>query len=621
MAGFSYEEVSGSAAPAADTPRSFSYEEVSGRRAAQRLQLAGPLPAPSKAYDAGIATGDFLNRVLPSNPTARDVIQSAASAVPKTVATVMGLPASSLNAFTEFVPSPNAAPRSPVFTPLQNAVRLLTGGAAPGGVGDMHAAAENLGMVHTPETVPGKFAGTMTEFALPGGLLGRARGAIAGLSGGALSEGGGQLTQGTPAEPWARLSGGLLGTGLAGLLPTGNAGRMLNFRLQGLGDADFRLARERMAEGQRIGVPLSPAEAVDARPLQGLAADVMASPTGGPQLGRMLDQRASTLPNTIRNGIAPDLASAPPYMRAAGTRAAGPALTAEAQRAGYTAANPQSIDPAALRPVIQRLDNAIMTSPVDVRRQLMALRNDLVENGAPVLNINRLDTVRQTFAERINNAAQGVPQNAIRRGVQPILDDLGDALRTNPQFAAGQAAYRQGAPAAQFLRQADDVLETAARPTQAGPTRMAGVNFRNRMLEGPGSQAEEATRNTIMEAATRAGRNPDEAWKGAQRVFDVLDRTGRISGVGSQTAGRLGAAQEAGNTGALGVATGASVAQPLNFLDRMLSNTLQRSAYRQLGNLFTNPSPEAIDIMLRMARMSDNSAALLLPSLLNAGDQ
>jgi len=569
---------------------------------------------PGRAERAGAAVGDVLNRILPDNPTARDVIQSAASSVPKGIAGLAGLPVDALNMMRS---GAGWLAGQPVGLGFRGMYIDPPAAPLPGGKADFEAPMRDLGMLHDPQTTAGKFADTMGQFATQGGLLGGARAFFMGLGGGAGSEVGGQLAEGTPAEPWARLSGGLLGTGLTGVaLPSSNPGLMLRERLAGTTADDFATARARMAEGQARGVPLSPAEAIDARPVQGLAADTLASPTGGPQMGRFFDQRAATLPNTIRNEIAPDLASAPGYMRAAGTRNAGQALTQEAQRAGYTAANPQSIDPQALRPVIQRLDNAIMTSPADVRRQLMALRNDIIENGVPITNINRLDTVRQTFAERINNMAEGVPQNAIRRAMQPILDDVNAALQTNPQFAAGQAAYRQGAPASQLLRQADDVLETAAKPTQAGPTRMAGVNFRNQMLGGPGSQQAQETEALIREAATRAGANPDQAWQGAQRVFDVLERTGRIPGVGSQTGGRLRAGQEAANTGAIGQLAQTEITAPLRFVDRIMANTVYRNAYRQLGNLFTNPSPEAIDIMQRMARMSDQSAALLLPSLL-----
>ena len=621
MAGLSFDEFAG-------TPKPLSFAEFTSA------------PEPSKAERAGMAVGDFLDRTLPQNATARDVIQSTASAVPKVGATLMGLPASALNAFTELAPSQTAGPRSIAFTPLQNAVRLLAGQLHqatgkgtptqfPGGVGDMQASASDLGLVHQPQTMPGKFAGTMAEFALPGGLLGGLRGGLLGLTGGAGSEAGGQLTEGTPAEPWARLSGGLLGTGLPALLPTTNAGRMLNLRMQGLSDKEIQLARDRIAEGERLGIKLSPAEALDSRPMQALASTTAQTETGGMQAGRFMDQRAETLPGIIRDKIAPEISSSTPEMTAVGARSAMSNLGDRARTAGYAAADTQTLDRVAIQPVIERVAKAWEMAPVEAKPILARLYRNLTEANGSVSRIDEAWKVAKASvappAGVLEPLAKAKHESLVRSlSRSGIIDDIEGALRTNVDYRRGLDLYGKEAKAGQLMRQADDVLESASDPTQAGPTRMAGVNFRNEVLRGPGSQAEEATRKTIMEAARRAGRDPDEAWRAAQKVFDVLDRTGRIPGSGSPTFGRGTASAEAANTGALGVVSGASVAQPLNFLDRMLANTVQRKAFRELGNLFygkngQGPSTEAIDIMLRMARMNDTSAAMLLPSLLNAG--
>lgn len=75
------------------------------------------------------------------------------------------------------------------------------------------------GEFHKPETTAGKYADTVGQF-LPGALLGPggvARNAAQyGVLPGLASEGAGQYTEGTAAEPWARVAGGLLG----GLTPS-----------------------------------------------------------------------------------------------------------------------------------------------------------------------------------------------------------------------------------------------------------------------------------------------------------------------------------------------------------------------------------------------------------------
>lgn len=66
-------------------------------------------------------------------------------------------------------------------------------------------------MNYEPPTTGGQFVQTVGEF-LPGVALGATPGAM--VSAGLASEGAGQLTEGTPAEPYARLVGGILGSAI-----------------------------------------------------------------------------------------------------------------------------------------------------------------------------------------------------------------------------------------------------------------------------------------------------------------------------------------------------------------------------------------------------------------------
>jgi hypothetical protein len=69
------------------------------------------------------------------------------------------------------------------------------------------------GPLHQPQTTLGKYAETIAEGApaLLGGPAALPRRAVSVLGGGALSETGGQLTEGTPLEPYARAVGGVVG--------------------------------------------------------------------------------------------------------------------------------------------------------------------------------------------------------------------------------------------------------------------------------------------------------------------------------------------------------------------------------------------------------------------------
>jgi hypothetical protein len=69
------------------------------------------------------------------------------------------------------------------------------------------------GPLHEPQTTPGKYAGTIAAGApaLVGGPAALGRRALSVLGGGALSEAGGQATEGTPLEPYARAAGATFG--------------------------------------------------------------------------------------------------------------------------------------------------------------------------------------------------------------------------------------------------------------------------------------------------------------------------------------------------------------------------------------------------------------------------
>lgn len=95
-------------------------------------------------------------------------------------------------------------PGSPLNSPLN-----------PANLSDI--VSRNVG-IGEPKTTPGAYANTIGQF-LPGVLIGGPAGmgqkVLSAVGGGAASEGAGQMTKGTPLEPYARFAGGLAG----GLVP------------------------------------------------------------------------------------------------------------------------------------------------------------------------------------------------------------------------------------------------------------------------------------------------------------------------------------------------------------------------------------------------------------------
>ena len=123
-----------------------------------------------------------------------------------------------LDIATRFVERKLGLPESAPYDPNQ---ATLSGHRLPDAA-SIQSHIENLtGPLYEPETTPGKYAQTIGEFApavfggpefLGARLMGRA--VLPGLA----SEGAGQATQGTAAEPWARIGGALLGAGAGGAL-------------------------------------------------------------------------------------------------------------------------------------------------------------------------------------------------------------------------------------------------------------------------------------------------------------------------------------------------------------------------------------------------------------------
>lgn len=112
---------------------------------------------------------------------------------------------------------------------------------------------------YTPKTRAGKFAGTVGEF-LPGVALGGTLPQM--VSSGIMSEAAGQLTEGTKAEPYARIGGGILGP--VALTAAKNIASRIVSPNAGVDPARLRFADQLKTEG----VPLTAGQKVGNAKLQ-----------------------------------------------------------------------------------------------------------------------------------------------------------------------------------------------------------------------------------------------------------------------------------------------------------------------------------------------------------------
>lgn len=191
--------------------------------------------------------------------TASDVARSAASGVGQGAIGMAGLVPDAANALRK---GADWLIFDRIFGKRPEMTNSITGGNLSdlGTSASLKKSAEGLlGKFYEPQTTAGQYAKTVGEFVPasmlgPGGIAPKlATAATAGLA----SEGAGQLTKGTSAEPWARLAGGLAGAFAPGLLSKAVTPLPI----------DAQRAKA-VATLQNEGIPLTAGQKTGSKPLQ-----------------------------------------------------------------------------------------------------------------------------------------------------------------------------------------------------------------------------------------------------------------------------------------------------------------------------------------------------------------
>jgi hypothetical protein len=278
------------------------------------------------------------------------------------------------------------------------------------------------GKFYEPQTTAGKYARTMGEFApglaFPGGAVQRVLGNVVGPA--VASETAGQMTEGTAAEPWARVGGALVGAGLPGMISRAYT-----------------------------PVPTDPTHAAHVRRLRAEGVtDLTAGQATGSTPLRYLEQHASDIPGSGgRARIQADRA-AEQFTRAALRRAGvdAPRATQDVIDAAFTAHGQRFDD----------LANAstMVLNQVDRRRMANALqgyaRITPPNQRAPVIaeffaDIDGLlgrqvpGAVYQRYRSMIETTARQTKDPALAEGLRGIRNVLDGAVeRGLPQNLQGQ---------------------------------------------------------------------------------------------------------------------------------------------------------------------------------------
>lgn len=488
------------------------------------------------------------------------------------------------------------------------------------------------GQLYQPQTMPGRIAGSAAEWGT-GAAIGPLRGlptAIGlGAAGGGASQGLDEYlsSRGLPADSWQRrilppVAGVATTVGLGiPLARRGAAGDIVERRLEGVADdpAVLNTARERLATGERIGVPLSPAEALGdhGASLQQLTGNVAASPQGA-QLAAALRGRQNQVTNAVRGpggfleGVSPDASPAVPM--AARSAATSPL---------YQRAATESIDPAGLGAqnvlsgvvpqVRDRLTESGANNPLG--RQYGRYLENLTtpEAGEQTMRVGPLQTLYQNTRDNILPAPMSLApadraalDARLAGGLGPANQALGQRLEElSPTFAQAQQTFRDMSPrvnAAGIREGFDQVYE---RALQSGTTRATnptvGAQLAQALRGREGGLRANEFEDAIRVAARAAGRNEDAAVREANSVMDALAQTGRIPGVGSETAPRHALRAEAQRSILASLASIPRDVVGRGPLADALRNMGERGTYGRLSQALMPGGPQSLDELLRLA--------------------
>ena len=335
----------------------------------------------------------------------------------------------------------------------------------------------------------------------------------------------------------------------------------------------------------------------------------------------------------------------------------------------YQAGENAPVNPNDVLAVIADIDRRLAASPpAAVARQLQALRADLIDpSGQPLQTAGQLDNVYKVWRERIE--LPPTDANNLQKGVaaQLPVDEVGNvATRSSPDLAYGRSLYadlsrdtvgplrrsevgqianRAGIPEntgiesqigkvispatarpdvtlfiARTLNQQDrqafpqlarvyleNALTDATATLRSGPNRTAGAKFAN--LVAPTQEARINLRAVLRGVAEAHGVPADPLIRGFETALTVMERSGRIPGIGSPTASRAGVAAEAS-------ATLVEATNPVGYLRRVWGDIANGRANRQLAEVFT--SPNSVEAMRTLAQLGPDNrrSAMIVASLL-----
>jgi hypothetical protein len=222
---------------------------------------------------------------------------------------------------------------------------------------------------------------------------------------------------------------------------------------------------------------------------------------------------------------------------------------------------------------------------------------------------------RQQYADFTRNQIEPVTAGPVgvvagRRGVDPgvpsdvprVTSAISDANVARPEtirqlYTQLNKQDRQAFPGI-VQTHVENKLNEALGDIRSGANPTAGAKFRQAVA---GTPQDAANFNEMMRGvAISRGQNPDQVVAGANKLLDVLERTGRTPGVGSPTQPRLQVDAELRKTktgDAMEIVSG----RPLGWASNRINDWVMRGRYEELGRVLT--APDSVQQLARMAKL------------------
>ena len=457
--------------------------------------------------------------------------------------------------------------------------------------------------------------------------------------------------------------------------------------VKGVDDAEFARAAQLQADAQARGVPLTGPEAIDSPALQQIASNVRQSQSGGPVLEQAVVGRQAAATRLAKDeidevapaGITPDEVVQQTRQTATDVLDDAGRFRADQTRPSFEAAKAEDLPVAELAPVFTALNSIRVAkgSPVEAvvseMRQLLLREDGTIETNAGILN-----EVFQQVRDRIDitdfRTATGA-EKAIRAQLKGPVKLLKKALEKSANIAEGRALHKRISKELNNPLEAGDIGKLAktksfkkirstlldpenARPKETYatlrvlgneapelPSRVVRIHLENALNKalkptqggvvnvGPKfSQSVAGTplQHGLLRSMFRAledqrGLQAGTLADGFFKSLKILDRTGRIPGVGSQTQPRQALANE--------LATGSRAAAVLGATDitkgsvigqarQRIQQWVQDENYEELARIFTNPDSVGLIRAISRRKSIDSPKSLVdLAALLAVSNQ